>query len=99
MANAADYKVELVTQLDALFAQYTKGEDVSPGRQHRLEGFMQAGVFAEWVSLEDLQALVAESHLRILGCEMDEPFPPGCDRFVPIPAAMKRAPVYRTTKD
>ena len=65
--NKSTFLREVETRLSRLFSASRAGQKIAPVDRHRLEGFMQAGVFLGLVNRSELSGLMENTHLRIFG--------------------------------
>ena len=70
--NKDKYLAEVKQRLEHLFSASKQGYDIAPAQRHRLEGFMQAGVFLGVVSNDELSGLMEALHLSIHGRSIAE---------------------------
>lgn len=63
---------EVEVRLRRLFTASQQGYKASPAERHRLEGFMQAGVFMGLSSNKELAELMGAVHLQIFGKSISE---------------------------
>lgn len=66
------YLDEVYTRLRALFIANKNGYSTGPAERHRLEGFMQAGVFMGLTSNAELTQLMEAVHQEVFGRPMAE---------------------------
>jgi hypothetical protein len=99
--SPAVFLAEISQRLALIFQCYADGDDVATGQQLRLEGFIQAGLVLNIVSLEQVLAVLDTVHRRIFNQPFDTVFPPfnEADCIIAIPSKMQRAPVFPSTKD
>jgi hypothetical protein len=93
-------------RLDAIYARLAAGEDLPPALRLKAEGYAEAGLELGLASAGDVAALIDAAHLERYGVPVADCFPYSArecidpaTRCVRIPARMRRAPVYPTTKD
>ena len=66
------FKLEVEGRLMRMFSVSKEGYKTPAIERHRLEGFMQAGVFLGLVNNAELAELMAKVHLMVFGMSMDE---------------------------
>lgn len=89
-----NYIREIESRLSLIFKAYAGGEDVPPARLYRTEGFIEAGCCMGYITEVAVSKLMQRLHQQILGRRLDMAAGSG----IHIPALMKRAPVYPSTK-
>ena len=72
MQNPQPFLDEVSRRLTALFRANQQGVKPSPQERHRLEGFMQAGVFMELTSNQELSELMERIHQQVFGLSIAE---------------------------
>ena len=65
--NKENYLGEVEKRLNRIFLASKEGYKASPAERHRLEGFMQAGVFMRLATNSELAKLMDEIHVNIFG--------------------------------
>ncbi|WP_207060931.1 hypothetical protein [Motiliproteus sp. SC1-56] len=70
--NKDAFLKEVTRRLEQVFGSARDGYKVPPVQRHRLEGFMQAGVFLGLASNEELQQLMETTHVSIFGKTIKE---------------------------
>ena len=65
--NREKYLIEVEKRLSGLFNASKEGYKAPPMERHRLEGFMNAGVFMGLVSNTELNDLMNETHMSVFG--------------------------------
>ena len=65
--NKDEFLSEVENRLSKMFAASKEGYKVAPIDRHRLEGFMQAGVFIGLVSNAELSELMEAVHMNVYG--------------------------------
>lgn len=65
--NNKDFISEVERRLNRIFSASKEGYQSSPTERHRLEGFMNAGVFMGLATNAGLAKLMGEIHVRIFG--------------------------------
>lgn len=65
MKTQQDFLQEVEYRLALMFRASKDGHKASPIDRHRLEGFMQAGVFLELAPSDEIQALMERVHFDI----------------------------------
>lgn len=83
----------LRTRVEAIFADYACGRDVSPAQRYRTEGFAEALIRAGVITEAVFAQLIAEAY----SAEFKQPMPDHLISGVCIPLIMQRAPVYPST--
>ena len=66
------FLLEVEKRLQRMFSAAKEGYKPSPVERHRLEGFMQAGVFIGLTDNLALSSLMSEVHLRVFGKTLEE---------------------------
>lgn len=102
MADSSAIMAEVKARLRAMLQAVAAGEDIPPGQRWRTEGLMQALVLLGTRRDEELQQVIEDIHVEVLGQSLadvlgsdwrrDYPFPE-------IPFFMQRAPVHRARSD
>lgn len=65
--HALNYLAEIEKRLFNMFSASKQGIKATTMEKHRLQGFMQAGVYLKIQSLEEQQALIESVHLKVHG--------------------------------
>jgi len=65
--NKDEFLTEVEKRLSKMFTASKEGYKAAPIDRHRLEGFMQAGVFIGLVSNAELSELMEAVHLKVYG--------------------------------
>ena len=65
--NKDDFIVEVEKRLNRIFQASKDGYKVSPVERHRLEGFMNAGVYMGVVTNAELAKVMNDIHVSIFG--------------------------------
>lgn len=89
-----NYTSLLEEKLNGFYQDFARFGEVAPGRLFRLEGFIEAGLALELISLEEARSLIGGSYRRHLGeaaPNMDWVDAPG---GLALPVKWQRAPVY-----
>ncbi|MBC8209628.1 MAG: hypothetical protein H8E21_01075 [Gammaproteobacteria bacterium] len=66
------YLAEVKHRLEHIFAASRDGYRVPSSQRHRLEGFMQAGVFLGLASTQELSRLMQELHFDVYGKTIED---------------------------
>lgn len=93
---------ELERRWRSMFERLTRGDDLPPGERLRTEGMMEAAVLVGAATADALlekmeasfSAVSGQGFTESLGEDWREVFP-----FPQVPAMMRRAPVYPSTRD
>ncbi len=67
-----DYMAEISKRLNKIFRASGEGYKVPDIDRHRLEGFMQAGVFLKIVTPAEMTGLLEEVHYSVFGKTIQE---------------------------
>ena len=70
--DKSDYMAEIHNRLNKIFRASAEGYKVPDIDRHRLEGFMQAGVFLKIVTPAEMTGLLEEVHHSVFGKTMQE---------------------------
>ncbi|MEH6627536.1 MAG: hypothetical protein V7739_13925 [Motiliproteus sp.] len=70
--NRDSYLAEVKKKLEQIFSASRDSYKIPPVQRHRLEGFMQAGVFLGLASNKELSDMMEDIHLRIHGKSIQE---------------------------
>lgn len=81
-------------RLKAIYVSYASGKDVPPATLFRTEGFLEAACFSGFVNEEEIKSLMVLTQKTIFGRALSN----GQGVGLTIHSAMKRAPVYPSTK-
>ena len=65
--DKSDYMAEIHNRLNKIFRASAEGYKVPDTARHRLEGFMQAGVFLKIVTPAGMTGLLEEVHHSVFG--------------------------------
>ena len=65
--NKSDYIAEIKNRLKQMFAASKEGYKSTPAERHRLEGFMQAGIFLGLAKNSELGRVMDEIHVSVFG--------------------------------
>ena len=65
--DKSDYLAETRNRLNKIFRASAEGYKVPDIDRHRLEGFMQAGVFLKVVTPAEMTSLLEEVHFSVFG--------------------------------
>jgi hypothetical protein len=65
--NKGEFLNEVEKRLSKMFTASKEGYKAAPVERHRLEGFMQAGVFIGLVSNAELSELMESVHINVYG--------------------------------
>lgn len=84
---------QLKLDLQAIFAAFKQGNDVSPATRYRTEGFARGLMAAELLTEREFARLMADAYQQCF----ERPMPESLCDGVHIPSCMKRAPVYPST--
>lgn len=96
MQPAPQFLPEARRRLDNFYSQLAHWGEVAPGLRSQLEGFLEAGVAMQLLSLEQLQDMITTSYGTFMG---QAPAPiPGLRDNVQLPVLWARAPVYAPGK-
>ena len=93
---------EVAHRWETLFRQLEAGDDAPPSQRLRLEGLMEALVISGELGAEELQAAMDACYQRVSGESFSAALGDGWTTAYPfpqIPAFMRRAPVYPSTRD
>ncbi|AKH67756.1 hypothetical protein IMCC21906_00061 [Spongiibacter sp. IMCC21906] len=72
MINKETYIAEVEQRLRRMFKASRDGHKAAPVERHRLEGFMQAGVFLGLASHQELGQKMAAIHYAVFGKTIEE---------------------------
>ena len=70
--DKSDYMAEIQNRLNKIFRASAEGYKVPDIDRHRLEGFMQAGVFLKVVTPAEMTSLLEEVHYSAFGKTIKE---------------------------
>ncbi len=70
--DKSDYMAEISKRLNKVFKASAEGYKVPDSDRHRLEGFMQAGVFLKIVTPAEMTSLLEEVHCSVFGKTIQE---------------------------
>ena len=70
--DKSDYMAEIRNRLNKIFRASAEGYKVPDIDRHRLEGFMQAGVFLKIVTPAEMTRLLEEVHYSVFGKTIKE---------------------------
>ena len=93
---------ELALRWRDLYRRLHRGEDLPPAARLRTEGLMEAAVLAGEAGPEALQGAMDEAYREVYGHALAQDFGAHWREFYPfpqIPAVMRRAPVWPSTRD
>jgi len=65
--NRENYLTEVEKRINGIFSASKEGYKTPPVERHRLEGFMNAGVFMGIVDNSELSSLMDKIHMRVFG--------------------------------
>jgi hypothetical protein len=63
---------EVTNRLSTLFRASKEGYKIVESERHRLEGFIQAGIFLELVSMDETKGLMGDIHCSVFGKSIEE---------------------------
>jgi hypothetical protein len=67
MMDKSDYLAEISNQLNKMFRSSKEGYKISDIDRHRLEGFMQAGIFMKITTPAEMSKLLEDIHYSVFG--------------------------------
>ena len=70
--NKEDYLAEVETRLFRIFAASKEGHKAALIDKHRLEGFINAGVFMKIASNSELSVLMERTHQSVFGMSIQD---------------------------
>ena len=70
--DKSDYMAEIQNRLNKIFRASAEGYKVPDIDRHRLEGFMQAGVFLKIATPAEMTSLLEEVHYSVFGKTIQE---------------------------
>ena len=65
--DKSDYLAEISNRLTKLFKASKEGYKIPDIDRHRLEGFMQAGIFVKIATPAEMSKLLEEAHFSVFG--------------------------------
>jgi hypothetical protein len=70
--NKDGYLKEVESRLLRMFKGAKEGHKAHAIERHRLEGFMQAGVFLDLTSNDELSSIMEQKHVEVFGMSISE---------------------------
>ena len=70
--DKSDYLAEISNRLTKLFKASKEGYKIPDIDRHRLEGFMQAGIFVKIATPAEMSKLLEEAHYSVFGKTIKE---------------------------
>ena len=70
--NKSDYLTEVSDRLNKMFRASIEGYKIAAIDRHRLEGFMQAGIFMKVTTLGEMTNLMEQTHYTVFGKTIEE---------------------------
>ena len=63
---------EVSKRLTKLFRASKEGYKIAESERHRLEGFIQAGIFLKLLSMDETKVLMEDTHFSVYGKSIEE---------------------------